>query len=309
MIQYTQVKSLGSKVNSEVKSLVWLLAKEATLTQDNVMKRAITLCSSISWTMPGKVSEALKSWEETGVLAKDRGRWRLIPASIWWAIWKERNSRDWMHLEELSLARKQRQEKDPSGEMEHSCKVTASKKERGLYDRGLESPGSKPDDEMVMRAYGNPSEAYGQTHKQIQLQSRKGMKTSFRKDNSLGQKSLKQLFPDIYLELAAGSNCGWGLGDWHANNVYYTQEQFKEISTTEEGNLGLGIDKVNFLLSQLYKELDLPINQIGRWPWKLIGKVKIPYKLLINYGRVRWVMPRRIHENLACWNRDGSLSS
>jgi len=37
-----------------------------------------------------------------------------------------------MHLEELSLARKQRQEKDPSGEMEHSRKVTASKKERGL---------------------------------------------------------------------------------------------------------------------------------------------------------------------------------
>ncbi|WMV29688.1 hypothetical protein MTR67_023073 [Solanum verrucosum] len=43
--------------------------------------------------MPGKVLEALKSWEEAGVLEKDRGRWRLIPSSIWWAIWKERNSR------------------------------------------------------------------------------------------------------------------------------------------------------------------------------------------------------------------------
>ncbi|WMV46113.1 hypothetical protein MTR67_039498 [Solanum verrucosum] len=43
--------------------------------------------------MPRKVTEALYSWEETGALAKDRTRWRIIPASIWWAIWKERNSR------------------------------------------------------------------------------------------------------------------------------------------------------------------------------------------------------------------------
>ncbi|WMV34938.1 hypothetical protein MTR67_028323 [Solanum verrucosum] len=111
---------------------VYKLANEAALTQDNVMKRGITLCSrcllcgetlenvnhlflrckytqqlwriflshkGISWTMPGKVSEALKSWEEAGVLAKDRGRWRLIPASIWWAIWKERNSRCFENIE------------------------------------------------------------------------------------------------------------------------------------------------------------------------------------------------------------------
>ncbi|WMV58799.1 hypothetical protein MTR67_052184 [Solanum verrucosum] len=47
----------------------------------------------ISWTMPRRVTEALYSWEEAGALAKDRTRWRIIPASIWWAIWKERNSR------------------------------------------------------------------------------------------------------------------------------------------------------------------------------------------------------------------------
>ncbi|XP_049371024.1 uncharacterized protein LOC125835973 [Solanum verrucosum] len=43
--------------------------------------------------MPRRVTEALYSWEEAGALAKDRTRWRIIPASIWWAIWKERNSR------------------------------------------------------------------------------------------------------------------------------------------------------------------------------------------------------------------------
>ena len=48
---------------------------------------------SISWTMPRRVTEALYSWEEASVLAKDRIRWRIIPVSIWWAIWKERNSR------------------------------------------------------------------------------------------------------------------------------------------------------------------------------------------------------------------------
>jgi len=121
-----------SRIPYKVSCFVWLLAKEAALTQDNVMKRGITLCSrcflcgetlenvnhlflhckytqqlwriflshkGISWTMPGKVSEALKSWEEAGVLAKDRGRWRLIPASIWWAIWKERNSRCFESIE------------------------------------------------------------------------------------------------------------------------------------------------------------------------------------------------------------------
>ncbi|KAG5575987.1 hypothetical protein H5410_056121 [Solanum commersonii] len=91
------------------------MAKEAVLTQDSVMKRGITLCfrcflcgetsythhlwriflslRGISWTMPRKVAEALLCWEEEGVDAKDKGRWRVIPGSIWWAVWKERNSR------------------------------------------------------------------------------------------------------------------------------------------------------------------------------------------------------------------------
>lgn len=43
--------------------------------------------------MPGKVPEALKSWEELGVHAKNRNGWRIVPASIWWAICNKRNSR------------------------------------------------------------------------------------------------------------------------------------------------------------------------------------------------------------------------
>jgi len=41
--------------------------------------------------MPGKITEALHSWEEAGVHAKNRNNWRIVPAAIWWTIWKERN--------------------------------------------------------------------------------------------------------------------------------------------------------------------------------------------------------------------------
>ncbi|XP_059301783.1 uncharacterized protein LOC132053687 [Lycium ferocissimum] len=121
-----------SKVPHKVSCFVWLLAKEAVLTQDNLMKRGTILCSrcflcgetaetvnhlflhckftqqlwriflnlkGIAWTMPSKVSEALKSWEEAGLQAKNRNRWRIVPASIWWAIWKERNSRCFESIE------------------------------------------------------------------------------------------------------------------------------------------------------------------------------------------------------------------
>ncbi|WMV38390.1 hypothetical protein MTR67_031775 [Solanum verrucosum] len=53
----------------------------------------------ISWTMPRKVAEALLCWEEAGVHAKDKGRWRVIPRAIWWAVWKERNSRRFESIE------------------------------------------------------------------------------------------------------------------------------------------------------------------------------------------------------------------
>ncbi|WMV39939.1 hypothetical protein MTR67_033324 [Solanum verrucosum] len=94
-----------SRIPHKVSFFVWSMAKEAVLTQDNVMKRGRTLCSrcflcgetsetvnhlflhckythhlwriflslkGISWTMPRKVAEALLCWEEAGVHAKDR---------------------------------------------------------------------------------------------------------------------------------------------------------------------------------------------------------------------------------------------
>ncbi|WMV33525.1 hypothetical protein MTR67_026910, partial [Solanum verrucosum] len=31
--------------------------------------------------------------EEAGTQAKNRSNWRIVPATIWWTIWKERNLR------------------------------------------------------------------------------------------------------------------------------------------------------------------------------------------------------------------------
>ncbi|KAF3625895.1 putative mannosyl-oligosaccharide 1,2-alpha-mannosidase MNS3-like [Capsicum annuum] len=113
-----------SRIPHKVSCFVWLLAKEAVLTQDNVMKRGITLCSRcflceetletvnnlflhckytqqlwrIFFSLKG-IYWALKSWEDSGAQAKDRDRWRLIPAAIWWAIWKERNFRCFESIE------------------------------------------------------------------------------------------------------------------------------------------------------------------------------------------------------------------
>ncbi|WMV55557.1 hypothetical protein MTR67_048942 [Solanum verrucosum] len=53
----------------------------------------------IAWSMPGKITDALTSWKQAGLLAKNRGRWRIVPTSIWWTIWMERNSRCFESIE------------------------------------------------------------------------------------------------------------------------------------------------------------------------------------------------------------------
>ena len=46
-----------------------------------------------AWAMPNKITHLLYSWGEVGVGAADRDRWRIVPACIWWTVWKERNAR------------------------------------------------------------------------------------------------------------------------------------------------------------------------------------------------------------------------
>ena len=53
----------------------------------------------ISWSMPSKIDETLFSWEEAAVEATNRERWRIVPACIWWTIWRERNDRCFENVE------------------------------------------------------------------------------------------------------------------------------------------------------------------------------------------------------------------
>lgn len=104
----------------------WLVVKEAALTQENLMKRGIHRCPrcffceqqaetinhlflhckvtrqlwdlftslrGIVWTMPGKAEQAIVSWNFEGNGCAEKNRWRIVPAVIWWTIWKERNLR------------------------------------------------------------------------------------------------------------------------------------------------------------------------------------------------------------------------
>ncbi|CAN4107709.1 unnamed protein product [Withania somnifera] len=103
-----------TKIPYKVACFVWLLSKEVVLTKENLMKGGITLTPScitgklwrlflslggISGTMPGKVTETLQSWKEVWVQVRDRRRWRIIPATIWRTIRKERNSRIFENIE------------------------------------------------------------------------------------------------------------------------------------------------------------------------------------------------------------------
>lgn len=51
------------------------------------------------WSMTGKVTKALQNWKEAEIQGKSTSRSRIIPASIWWTIWKERNARCFVNVE------------------------------------------------------------------------------------------------------------------------------------------------------------------------------------------------------------------
>lgn len=43
--------------------------------------------------MPGRILDILASWNKEGALPRDKERWRIVPACIWWTVWEERNQR------------------------------------------------------------------------------------------------------------------------------------------------------------------------------------------------------------------------
>ncbi|WMV07057.1 hypothetical protein MTR67_000442 [Solanum verrucosum] len=97
----------------------WLVAREAVLTQDNLMKRRRQLCSrcffceietettnhlflhcrvteklwqvflnlrGISWSMPRHTLDFLACWNREGNISGHKERWKIVPTCIWWTI-------------------------------------------------------------------------------------------------------------------------------------------------------------------------------------------------------------------------------
>lgn len=114
------------KVPYKVACFTWLVIRESVLTRDNLRKRGIPIVSrcylcgndaeTIShlflycrvtsqlwdlfinlrgarWVMPGRTSELLLCWNTEIEFTTDKNRWKIVPATIWWTIWKERNLR------------------------------------------------------------------------------------------------------------------------------------------------------------------------------------------------------------------------
>ncbi|KAG5609396.1 hypothetical protein H5410_020677 [Solanum commersonii] len=52
-----------------------------------------------SWTMPRRLQPPFKVGKKLGLQQESGCRWRIIPANIWWTIWKERNSRCFENIE------------------------------------------------------------------------------------------------------------------------------------------------------------------------------------------------------------------
>jgi len=115
-----------TKAPYKVLCFSWLVAREACLTQENLRRRGFHLCSrccmcgaagednshlflhcpitgqlwqlflnlvGLRWSMPATSCELLKCWNYNGGAVRQKKSWELVPACIWWTIWKERNYR------------------------------------------------------------------------------------------------------------------------------------------------------------------------------------------------------------------------
>ncbi|XP_049372092.1 uncharacterized protein LOC125837001 [Solanum verrucosum] len=123
-----------------------------------------------------------------------------------------------------------------------------------------------------------------------------GVKVSFWEDSWLEQGPLKTLFPDVFIlnqqqratVAEVWSNQGWNLSfrrpfnDWEIQRVvefYRTLEQFRGGNTVQDCLEWKDHKQGRFSVKGAYKKFNPFNTQINGWPWKMIWKAKIPYKV------------------------------
>ncbi|WMV43211.1 hypothetical protein MTR67_036596 [Solanum verrucosum] len=128
------------------------------------------------------------------------------------------------------------------------------------------------------------------------IRTEDGRKVLFWEDKWLDQAPLRDTFNDIYTlnqqqratVAEVWSNQGWNLSfrrpfnDWEILRLvefFSKLEQFKGTSTDQDRLEWKGHSKGSFSVKGAYKKFNPYDNQIEDWPWKLIWKVKIPYKV------------------------------
>ncbi|KAG5587212.1 hypothetical protein H5410_047646 [Solanum commersonii] len=112
-----------------------VLSQKTVLTQNNLMRRGIPLCSRCFFCgktadYTGRSLASYDSWEEAGKQSKNRNKWRIVPASMWWAIWKERNSGAFQVLGKKLLRWKERKQLQKKVWRERFRRVEKEEEER-----------------------------------------------------------------------------------------------------------------------------------------------------------------------------------
>lgn len=113
------------KIPYKINCFIWLLAKEAVLTHENLNKgpqlasrcvlcgdqvetinhlflqckwtdqlwRMFISMKGIKWVKPGSIADVLRCWNIDGNVNNKEKRWKIVPSCIWWTVWTERNKR------------------------------------------------------------------------------------------------------------------------------------------------------------------------------------------------------------------------
>lgn len=141
-----------------------------------------------------------------------------------------------------------------------------------------------------------------------------GRKVLFWEDKWINQRPLKLLFPEFYAlsrlpkatveELWTGQ--GWNLqlrrhlNDWELGDIeafHKTMAELNKLTASEDKAVWKPGNKRVFSVSSAYKSLGYSEARPNPWPWKLIWKTKIPYKL----NCFTWLLAREVvltQENL-----------